>query len=340
MGRILVRSIRRSVALLMLAALAACATTAPPPTPRMRIAGALREVLTQDQPGREGLVTAWDGNKYVQCRRLGPDLRCEAAGALMQPSLSHVLTADRIAALAALGWRLDPSFGAYVRSFPTGWDIDQTTDEILKALDRGYAADLQNLEVKAAWIAVEACPPRNGYSQNLAGMINDAPAMADVTVHACAFTPPPLKPEAPLAAASPKGGAEAVMGAYLDGAAREIHRLRGRSDKRRFTVFDTDRGYVQCEPQQDPAGVYCEAESAESWPALSSVLTPDRVLRLHEAGFADPGRTQNYSRTYPAEGMDDHAVARELLTILHEVYGFDGGGGLNLRTEAGDQGPM
>jgi hypothetical protein len=331
-------SIRSIVALLMLAVLAACATPQPPPSPRTSIAIALRAVLTEDRPGLQGLATVWDANKYVQCRRLGLDLRCEAAGALMQPSLVHVLTPDRIAALAALGWRLDPGFGAYARSFSASGDIDQTTDQILEALDRGYGADLQTLEVARAWIAAEACPPRHGYSQNLAGMISDAPDMAGVTVHACAFTPPPLTPEAPLTSVPPRSTADAVIAAYLDSTAREIHRLRGRSDKRRFTVFDTDRGYVQCEPQRDPAGLYCEAVSAESWPALSSMLTPDRVLHLHEAGFADPGRTQNYSKSYPAGGPDDRAVARELLIVLHDVYGFDATAKLSVETEAGDSG--
>jgi hypothetical protein len=43
----------------------------------------------------------WDGNKYVQCRRL-PDrsLRCEVASTLMQSSLERV-TPERVVRLTA-----------------------------------------------------------------------------------------------------------------------------------------------------------------------------------------------------------------------------------------------
>jgi hypothetical protein len=96
-----------------------------------------------DRPGEEGFATIWDGNKYVQCRRK-PDrsLRCEAAGALMQPSLEHVLLPERISRLAALGWRLDPSFGNFVRIFPPDLQTSQVSNKIEQALAEGYGADL------------------------------------------------------------------------------------------------------------------------------------------------------------------------------------------------------
>src|SRR5437870_6337505 len=67
---------------------------------RQRVETALANVTALNRPGQDGFATVWDGNKYVQCRRL-PDqaLRCESAGALMQPSLARVLTPERVARL-------------------------------------------------------------------------------------------------------------------------------------------------------------------------------------------------------------------------------------------------
>jgi hypothetical protein len=80
---------------------------------------------------------------------------------------------------------------------------------------------------------------------------------------------------------------------------------------------------------------YCEAQSADSWPALAAVLTADRVAHLHEAGFADPGRAPNYWRNYPPGQFYDAAIACQVLTILHEVYGYTGVPALKVITEAG-----
>jgi hypothetical protein len=63
------------------------------------------------------------------------------------------------------------------------------------------------------------------------------------------------------------------------------------------------------------------------------VLTPERIARLRAAGFADPGRAPNYSKTYPAEKIDDAALASEVLTLLHDVYGYYGASKLEVKTE-------
>ncbi|WP_438876490.1 hypothetical protein, partial [Bacillus cereus group sp. Bc253] len=76
--------------------------------PALRIDEALQNITTLARPGRVGYATFWDGNKYIQCRRISDrSLRCEAAGTSMQPSLKSVLTGDRLTRLAALGWTLD-----------------------------------------------------------------------------------------------------------------------------------------------------------------------------------------------------------------------------------------
>jgi hypothetical protein len=70
---------------------------------RSRVEAALNNIAALQRPGQDGIATFWDGNKYVQCRRI-PDqaLRCESAGTLMQPSLGRVVGPERIARLIAL----------------------------------------------------------------------------------------------------------------------------------------------------------------------------------------------------------------------------------------------
>ncbi len=63
------------------------------------------------------------------------------------------------------------------------------------------------------------------------------------------------------------------------------------------------------------------------------MLTPDRIARLHAAGYADPGRGPNYWKTYAINQFDDAAIARELLTVLHDVYGYTGLPQLKVKTE-------
>ena len=79
--------------------------------------------------------------------------------------------------------------------------------------------------------------------------------------------------------------------------------------------------------------MYCEAQSAESWPALTTILTDERVARLRAAGYADPGRAPNYWKSYPLDKFNDAAIAGKVLTILHEVYGYSGATKLKIVTE-------
>lgn len=312
-------------------ALPAAATTPADdtPPPAARVEAALQNIIALQRPGQDGYATVWDGNKYVQCARAPRGgYRCEAAGALMQPSLSGVLTPERVARLAALGWRPDPHFGNYVQSFPPATTLGQVAFAVVEALQEGYDAEIIRLQVRTDWLDSEPCPPRNGFSQNLAGLIDDAPAMAATAVRACAFTPAP-KPSPTM------GSAELLVDLYGPRATAEIQRLRVNLERNVFVVFDAGIGYVQCQPQTAPDVIYCEAQSAASWAALSSVLTPDRLARLHADGYADPGRAPNYSKNYPLEKYDDAAIAREVITLLHDAYGYTGAEQLTIKTEAG-----
>ena len=324
------------IVLLVLSAAGRALADTPPALGHLRLEQSLQTILKASRPGQDGLVTVWDANKYVQCRRMADrNLRCEAAGSVMQPSLKPVLTPDRVAALNGLGWTLDPAFGNYQRTFTADVSAADIADAVLTALDRGYAADPAGLEFATTWIKSEPCPPRNGYSQNLAGSINDTPAMAATAVHDCKFTPPsevnfplPQQSEAAIPSTDPTTRYASVM-------TLEIQRLRANVDADPFVAFNTGAGYVQCRPQSSPLAIYCEAQSAESWAALAGVLTPERIARLHAAGFADPGPTQNYSKTYLAKAFDDDAIAGELLAILRDVYGYSGSPKLTIATEGG-----
>ena len=312
----------------MLAALL-CAVTSAVEASQARVEEALANIMALHRPGEDGFATAWDGNKYVQCRVM-PDrsLRCESAGSLLQPSLARVLTPERIARLTTLDWQLDTSFGNYVRIFPPGQPVKEIAEHVLQALKEGYDANLAGLEIRSDWITSEPCPPRNGPSQNLAGLINDAPAMATTALRDCAY-----RPATDADPTSPLGRAD-VIKTYRTRVSGEIQRLRVNIDRPEFLYFvlDTGGGYIQC-GTEPPRAVYCEAQSAESWPGLSRVLTAQRVARLHAAGYADPGRAPNYWKSYPLDGLSDAAIAEELLTLLHEVYGYDGMPRLVFKTE-------
>jgi hypothetical protein len=297
-------------------------------TAASRVDAALQNITTLVRAGKVGYATAWDGNKYIQCRRI-PDrsLRCEAAGTSMQPSLKSVLTGERLARLGALGWLLDPSFGNFVRIFPANVPTARVAEQITQTLAEAYGADIDNLEIQTSWIADVRCPPRNGPTQNLAGIVNDAPSMESVAVYACSFTPAPDALEM-------VGSAAELISRYGPKVTAEIQRLRINLTRHVFAVFDAGIGYVQCAPETaSPPMLYCEAQSAETWATLKSILTPERVARLHNIGYADPGRAPNYWRTYALDKFDDGTIANELLTILYDVYGYRGAQKLETKTE-------
>ena len=90
-----------------------------PQKSQSRVAAVLENITNLNRPGQDGYATVWDGNKYVQCKRLSDrNLRCEAAGSLMQSSLGHVLTPERVARLTALGWASRSELRQLCADFP------------------------------------------------------------------------------------------------------------------------------------------------------------------------------------------------------------------------------
>lgn len=331
MSQGLLSVVRTALVLLSLTVpLAARADQAPTADPsRSRAEAALSNIRALERPGKEGFATIWDGNKYVQCRMTEDGgLRCEAGGALMQPTLNAVLTPDRIARLSTLGWRPDVRFGAYVRTFPASASVAQVAADVLQALTEGYDAQVANLEFSTAWVAREPCPPRNGPGQNLAGMVNDDPAMQSTAVHDC-FYVPTVDAQVSSAAAT----SDALFTRYGARITAEIQRLRVNTGRNLFVIFDAGIGFIQCQEDTAPPGIYCEAQSAYYWPPLSTVLTPDRIAELHTAGYADPGRTANYSRTYPSDAYSDEQIATQIINVLHDAYGYNGVAVLAISTE-------
>jgi hypothetical protein len=148
------------------------------------------------------------------------------------------------------------------------------------------------------------------------------------TANACSY-----KPKADLGPRLAAGSAAELIGLYSGRVTAEIQRLRVNARRDVFAAFQAGIGYVQCRPDIMPPTIYCEAQSADSWEALASVLTPERILRLHELGFADPGRGPNYSKTYAIDQIDDSAIAGELPTVLHDAYGYAGQPTLKVITE-------
>ena len=288
--------------------------------PAARVDDALQNITNLVRAGRVGYATVWDGNKYVQCRRqTDRSMRCEAAGTAMQPSLRAVLTGARLDKLASLGWRLDPSFGNYVRTFPAETPSGHIAEQIVRTLSDAYGADTAKLEINTAWVTDMPCPPRNGPTQNLAGIVDDAPSMLPTAVLTCSYTPPPEPTQKATSAAE-------LITIYGARVTAELQRLRinANASPRPVAIFNVGIGYIQCMPETPEPALYCEAQSEESWPALTAIITPERLARLHAVGYADPGRAPNYSKSYPFEKYSDAVTANEILTLLFDIYGYNG----------------
>jgi hypothetical protein len=303
--------------------------------PELRVARALENISTLIRPGRVGYATIWDFNAYVQCRRLeNGAMRCEAAGSLLQPTLANLLLRENLNVLTDRGWELEADFGNFVQVFQPDASIDSISTIIVTTLRHAYTADVDALETRTSWIKDEPHPPRNGYTQNLAGLVNDAPAMLPTSVRTVADVHAALEAasEPRLSVAGndnlPSEQASAqvqtlaeLLSLFADTVAAEIQRLRINTDDYSYTVFAADIGYVQCRPGRGDS-LYCEALAPESWPDIERLVPPEHLAMLKTFGYADPGRTPNYSKLYMLDEMTDQQIAGEILKILFHVYGY------------------
>lgn len=135
--------------LVVLGLIVAGKASAEPLSAKPKVIEALDHVRNLARPRQDIYATIWEGDKFVQCHAPSDQgLSCETASPTLQPALEGVLTPDRRKRLAALGWRLEPSFGAYSQSFPSSLSLEQIADRILAALNQGYDADLTFVEVE------------------------------------------------------------------------------------------------------------------------------------------------------------------------------------------------
>ena len=52
--------------------------------------------------------------------------------------------------------------------------------------------------------------------------------------------------------------------------------------------------------------------------------------------LSDSGRAPNHWKNRSVDHGSDEAIATEILTLLHDVYGYDGGEALKIETETGE----
>lgn len=202
---------------------------------------ALANIAARTRANQDGYATFWDGNIYVQCHRTATlSMFCEESGARLQPSLRNVLNQGQ---LKSLGWSLDSSFGNYVRVFPEDQPLGEVSDAIIEVLVKGYGADPARIEIETNWITTAICPQRNGPSQNLAGVVNDARAMKKTAIKGCSYVEPPP----PTIAAS----AEDLWALYGWGVAAELQRLK--SNRESYVYVGSARASATCSVRLRPA---------------------------------------------------------------------------------------
>jgi len=316
----------------------------PPP---VGIAEGVKSVLIKEEKTKDGVLTVHDNNLFVQC--LGshflPAWRCEAAGFEGQPWLHHVLTPERQALLATIGFKPDPQFGNFILMVPKTTDVDTLAALILRVLTDVYAVKPEDIDVKAEWLPFRRCHRRIMAGHDLGGAIltptfgfkkdGGKGCRLESDTDAQNYDDP--------AAIIPAARGIDVDARYLPAMTNELSRVE-RADKalKAYVIFITGPAYVQC-LRGDGAddGMYCEAVSEDAvGKPIERILTPERKAKLTQAGFAPPGKVMNYSRFYPAGQYDMPRLAKVLLGILKDVYGYQGAPPMKVHTETGAEHPL
>ena len=332
------------LSILNLAAAPLPATAAP--SLEQRIVSAALQVLIPRPTDLDGVLTVASGGIYVQCLEHAPaaNWRCEAAGFEGQSWLYHVLTVDRQKALIAKGFEPDSRTGNFLRIVPRTLPPAELAALIVSVLADGYGVQRDDVDVYADWLVHRRCPIRLG-ANNVSGgaIITPQYAFANVryattscTIEASAkslnYRDPSIRiPQAPGA------GAVDLDARYGSAMAAQLRRVQGRTpEDDRYAIFSVGTGYVQCLADLDDKAMYCEAASDDAiGPSLDLILTPARKQALIKAGFRPPGQSINYARYYPFKDYDSRRLARTLLAVLHDAYGYEGAPELMLSTERG-----
>jgi hypothetical protein len=321
------------------------------PRPNAEITDGIAAVLLAENDKTDGILTVSDNNLYVQClnSHLLPQWRCESAGLEGQPWLHHVLTPERQAKLAALGFAPDPDTGNFAALIAKTTAPDALAGTILRVLTEAYGVQPEEIDVVAEKLRAARCHRRIKAGHDRGGAIlTRAIGLKQDAEKNCKKKSRPGEAEA-ADDDDDSGGDDTVPAAapgididarYLTPMAAALERVQ-RAGPHAYVIFEAAPAYVQCKHDADGKRMYCEAASADAvGKQVARILTPERQAKLIAAGFAPPGRVMNYSRFYPDAEYDMPLLAKALLRILKEAYGYQGAPAMNVRTEAGDKRPL
>ena len=315
--------------------------------PAAVIAKAAATILVPKHPKRDGILTVRDNTLYVQCINR-PDVatwRCEAAGLEGEPWLRNVLTMERQDRLIARGFKPDTATGNFVRSFARSTTPATLAKTILAVLTDIYGADIGEIDAITDWLPAAPCHPRMISGHDFGGSIKtpkwghekDVAAGCDILTNTNGLNLDDFKTPAPGA---PSSGEIDLAARYAAAMAPQLERLES-GQKHIWAVFTAGIPYIQCKFDSEDNAFYCEAASDDASGApLARILTPDRRQKLIDAGFEPPGKVVNFRRFYPLAQYDEVAVAKALLAVLHDAYGYGGAPALRLHTEKGDAGAL
>jgi hypothetical protein len=320
------------------------------PARRAEIAQGVAAVLLAENDKTDGILTVAEGNLYVQCldSHFLPEWRCESAGIEGQPWLQHVLTSDARAKLAALGFAPDPETGNFVALLPKATAPEALAGTILQVLTEVYGARPEEIGVKAEKLRSARCHRRIKAGHDLGRAIltrivgfkqdaekNCKPKSRSAEMEAAADDDTDESRPAPVAAP----GID-VDARYLTPMAAELERLRA-AGPHAYVIFAAEPAYVQCKHDAEGKRMYCEAASADAvGKQVARILTPERQAKLIAAGFAPPGRVMNYSRFYSDAEYNTPLLAKALLRVLRQAYGYQGTPAMTVSTETGGKRPL
>jgi hypothetical protein len=327
---------------LILSVPAAAADEAPPAE---RIAAGAHTVLVPRYPGWDGVLTVSSGDFFVQCLNQAKSRawRCDAPGLEGEPWLRHVLTPERQRRLIALKFRPDAEFGNFVARITRKTSIDSLADRLLQVLAEAYGVAPDDVNVKSEWLPALPCHPRLQAGYSRAGSIRTPSwGFAQDATAGCGtrFNAPfdPLNNEdldAPMPGAPPAGEIDLVA-RYAQPMADELRRvMEAKKSDKAFAIFAAASAYVQCDYNDDDRRIYCEAASDDAVGAsIARILTPERRQKLADAGYNPPGKVMNFWRFFPLDQYELPAIAKALLAVLHDVYGYGGAPDLTVTRES------